>query len=34
MNAPTVIKKGDTTNVVVAAIHKGCPSSSGRSKKG
>ena len=32
--SPRARKKGDTKSLVVAAIHKGCPSSSARTKKG
>ncbi len=31
---PRANMKGDTKSLVVAAIHKGCPSSSARIKKG
>lgn len=31
---PRAKMKGDTKTLVVAAIHKGCPSSSSRAKKG
>lgn len=31
---PSAKMKGDTKALVVAAVHKGCPSSSARSKKG
>ena len=31
---PKAIAKGDTKNLIVGAIHKSCPSSSARAKKG
>lgn len=31
---PKAEMKGDTKSLIIAAIHKGCPSSSSRTKKG
>jgi hypothetical protein len=31
---PKAIQRGTTKHLIVAAIHKGCPSSGGRTKKG
>jgi len=31
---PRIEKKGDTKNIVIAAVHKGCSSSTAKAKKG